>query len=141
MGTAGKTWKKAYVPRTEVPTYGTMHSRRLPHERGLASTFQCVDCGAQAYDWSYSGGDPDEIIAQTKMHLGMPYSLKPEFYDPRCRKCHIAFDKGSMCRNGLHSMLDPSNWYIDKKRDSKNCRACRRERAAQRKRIRRTLHP
>lgn len=56
-----------------------------------------------AFDWSYNGGDPNELLD----HEGKPYSmaadgsgLNPEFYSPRCRSCHAHLDdKGHRAKN------------------------------------------
>jgi NUMOD3 motif len=56
--------------------------RRNEAQRGKAKLLKCVDCAAAgidkyARDWSHRHGtDPDNVMN----------------YDPRCRKCHIAYD-------------------------------------------------
>ena len=72
--------------------YKAAHAR-VWVDKGKASTHDCVDCGGQAYHWSYTHGDPDELYAAT----GQPYSLSSNNYEPRCRSCHAIFD--SMGRN------------------------------------------
>lgn len=42
----------------------------------------CVDCGAQAQEWSYTG---DRTSSYS-------YSRNPMDYVPRCRTCHGVFD-------------------------------------------------
>jgi hypothetical protein len=71
-----------------VPSYETAHDRVVA-VRGLASTYACVDCDSTAKDWSYDHQDPDELTRPIK---GWAYSLEPEHYEPRCRRCHIRFD-------------------------------------------------
>ena len=66
--------------------YSTVHDR-LRNERGRAQNHLCVDCGGQAYEWSYDGLDPEEMI-----DWGHRYSTKPEHYAPRCRSCHNRHD-------------------------------------------------
>lgn len=61
---------------------------RIRTSRGPASEHTCVDCGRQALDWSYIYGDENEKWEPKKG----PYSTNPEFYAPRCRDCHTAFD-------------------------------------------------
>lgn len=68
-------------------TYSGMHGR-LRRTRGPADLKLCADCGATASDWSYIGGDPDELVND----FGFPFSLDPQRYVPRCKPCHIAFD-------------------------------------------------
>jgi hypothetical protein len=69
--------------------YSTVHWR-LSHERGRAAVHPCVDCGSHADDWSYDHADPDELLSNDPRPL--PYSLKLEHYEPRCRPCHLRYD-------------------------------------------------
>lgn len=81
-------------PKADHLGYDAAH-RRVRRERGPASQHSCIDCGKPAREWSYRGGDPAELIsgsAERREHPGMPYSIKPEFYDPRCTSCHRIFD-------------------------------------------------
>ncbi len=99
-GYCRKHWRRWYDngdalyerPRwmTERPTYGGAHYR-LRVERGPAAAQRCVDCGAQAEEWSYDGLDPDELTEVRGSHL-VRYSLDLERYEPRCVRCHRAFD-------------------------------------------------
>jgi len=75
----------------DVPAYGTVHNR-LRREYGPASGYTCVECGAQADDWSYDHTDPLEVTGLDHGHL-RPYSLEPGHYEPRCRSCHKIFDR------------------------------------------------
>jgi hypothetical protein len=65
----------------EERLYHARH-RRNEARRGKAKLLKCVDCAAAgvdryARDWSHRHGtDPDDVMN----------------YDPRCRKCHIAYD-------------------------------------------------
>jgi hypothetical protein len=71
-----------------VASYGAAHAR-VSSARGKASGHPCVDlCGRQAEDWSYSNNDPNEVVNKK----GQRYSLDPAFYEPRCTRCHVAFD-------------------------------------------------
>lgn len=76
------------------PTYSAAHYR-IKAAKGKASAHLCIDCGAQARDWSYDGQDPDELTGYSRVG-GNPraYSLDPDRYVPRCRKCHTAKDLG-----------------------------------------------
>jgi hypothetical protein len=68
---------------------------RVRRRFGSASTHPCVDCGKQAMDWSYNGGDAQELYdVTTQWHCA--YSLRPEFYVPRCRLCHRNKDRGGV---------------------------------------------
>jgi NAD-dependent SIR2 family protein deacetylase len=51
---------------------------RVRKARGKASEQACVDCGKPAREWS-----------QTHSTTGQ----EPEHYQPRCRKCHAAYDQ------------------------------------------------
>lgn len=77
--------------KTEV-RYAAAHIR-VQRAKGKASEHPCVDCGGPAEDWSYEGGDPEERVELMK---GSPitFSLNIDFYNPRCRVCHIAKDQG-----------------------------------------------
>lgn len=67
--------------------------RRL---HGNANQHQCVDCGGQASEWSYRGGDPDELTTDPSVrreHPGLRYSADPDYYEPRCKPCHRSMDE------------------------------------------------
>lgn len=74
----------------EVVTYVGAHAR-VRRERGPARGHSCADCGARADDWSYQGGDPDEL-RERKGKWVVPYSLRTSFYVARCKTCHNRFD-------------------------------------------------
>jgi hypothetical protein len=80
----------------EWATYHQMH-RRIQKALGKASQQSCVDCGGQAREWSYNGSGVKETKGfgtGVSANILMTYSLDINQYDPRCRKCHFAFDKG-----------------------------------------------
>jgi NAD-dependent SIR2 family protein deacetylase len=58
--------------------YRAAHARVVA-ARGKASDYGCVDCGVKAKDWSH--------------RHGAGHSGNPADYDPRCRKCHKAYDR------------------------------------------------
>lgn len=67
--------------------YASTHTwlrRRL----GKPSDLRCVDCGGSAEEWSYDGGDPDELQDAE----GRVYTRNPLAYSPRCVRCHRIFD-------------------------------------------------
>lgn len=74
-------------PRQAFVSYKGAHER-LRINRGPARNFSCLDCAEQADEWSYQGGDADELISDR----GLPYSLNPDLYVPRCRPCHRRHD-------------------------------------------------
>lgn len=68
-------------------TYHTVHWR-LQKELGKASTRLCVDCDGAADDWSYNHQDENQ-----KVENGLVYSTDLSFYEPRCKSCHVYFDR------------------------------------------------
>lgn len=84
-------------PEQAIVGYRAAHAR-VQKARGAARGHRCEDCGEQAHEWSYSHGDPDELIADDPTHAGMAYSLDPVQYAPRCRGCHVKHDKAAARR-------------------------------------------
>lgn len=78
----------------DEPDYAALHAR-LRAELGPAKDYQCIDCEKPAYQWSYIGGDPDEVLEPQFIGKRGPrrFSRNSEFYRPRCTKCHSAFDR------------------------------------------------
>ena len=74
----------------EVPTFAAIH-KRLSRKRGSAREYPCVDCGDRAAEWSYMGGDPNELRGRSGRSV-VPYSLDLSLYAPRCVRCHRIFD-------------------------------------------------
>jgi hypothetical protein len=81
-------------PRTDEPTYGAIHSR-LAAAKGSARLQRCVDCADPAEQWSYDHQDAGELVSP----LGHPFSTDLSHYDPRCLRCHRAFDVVNGGRN------------------------------------------
>ncbi|MBW4033021.1 MAG: hypothetical protein HIU88_10195 [Acidobacteria bacterium] len=78
--------------RRSVPvTYTTLH-KRIRAQRGPATDHLCVDCGAQALEWSYSFNEERPLISAERGREGKPYSLDVQAYEARCKACHKAFD-------------------------------------------------
>lgn len=69
--------------------YRTAHER-LQKLKGPARQHNCIACSERAADWSYNYADPNE---KTDPKTGALYSANPDFYEPRCRRCHTAFDQ------------------------------------------------
>lgn len=67
------------------PRYRGLHTR-LRLVRGLATDYVCA-CGRPAEEWSYNGGDSDEL-----QEGSLRFSLKLDHYSPRCRRCHHRLD-------------------------------------------------
>lgn len=70
--------------------YVTVH-KKVRATRGKAANYSCVDCGGQATDWSYTHEDPNPMYREENGTY--PYSSNIDFYEPRCKPCHRAFDK------------------------------------------------
>ena len=76
--------------------YGTAHER-VRKVRGSASQYPCVDCGRSAAQWSYDHADGAELVDTSAGSCGgLPYSIDPAHYDPRCVSCHKRFDLSRM---------------------------------------------
>lgn len=111
-------------------SYSQAHLR-LKRDRGLPSAFACSACGAQAREWAYTGGDPDELAER-----GSRYSLDQGLYRPMCCACHRRQDRAladgravDVCPNG--HLWTPENTGVRVKRGPSTglrfCRACNRE--------------
>jgi len=81
-----RRWRASH-PEVVIVSYQAAHRRVVAHF-GSAGQHLCVDCGNPATDWSYNHGDPDELLTRHDR----PYSLKLDYYSPRCRSCHTTFD-------------------------------------------------
>lgn len=75
--------------RRGVPSYGTAHVR-MRRDRGRASGYTCIGCGATAADWAYDHADPEERFCTI---TGNAFSVDAEHYDPMCRSCHVTLDR------------------------------------------------
>lgn len=82
-GENNSTWRGLNIE------YHTAHDR-VRSAKGVPSGHACIDCGGTAADWSYTGDCPDEL---TDPRTGCRYSADPDRYVPRCKPCHIAFDR------------------------------------------------
>lgn len=93
---------------------------RVYRAKGPASAHRCTDCGAGATEWSYDGRDADELTCTRRTSV-VAYSLDPSHYEPRCKRCHIAFDMGvsvGQCKRG-HLLAETAS-------SSGQCRECHR---------------
>jgi hypothetical protein len=85
----------------DVVDYRTIHMR-LRHFIGSARTMQCADCGERpAVHWSYDHQDPDERMTPD----GVPYSIRPDHYQPRCASCHKFYDHAHLRREAVRKAL------------------------------------
>lgn len=80
-----RPWSYRWGEGGYVPTHSL-----LRRERGHPSQHECVNCGQQAQEWSYNGGDPDEQIDPVR---GAAFTRNLAAYSPRCIRCHRFFDE------------------------------------------------
>jgi hypothetical protein len=92
-GTAGSCGARKHRERRNAG-YGAAHAR-VKRDRGATRGHQCIDCGAQAAQWSYDHTCPDEL---TDGATGAAYSLNVSRYDPRCVSCHKQYDLSRIAR-------------------------------------------
>lgn len=121
--------------RTDTPTYRTVHTR-LVAEFGPAADYPCYDgCGRTARDWSYEGGDPDELVGLggRRNRSRLRYSADLSRFVPRCKPCHSRHDRDEWlarqgfppgsCNRGhdlaVHGYVRPDN-------GNRYCRTCNR---------------
>lgn len=74
--------------RRSTVSYSQAHLR-LKLDRGRPSLFACISCGEGAHEWSYMGGDANELTNSR----GMAYSLNQDLYEPMCVACHRRQDR------------------------------------------------
>lgn len=109
--------------------YSAVHEK-LNRLRGRPETHACAHCGKPATDWAYDHENPDPD-AKVFEKQGNVYSLKPEYYMPLCRSCHVHFDKGDHCNSGHE--YTPENTYLYRgHRYCKTCRSAARQRYRER---------
>lgn len=90
-GSVATCGDRAVHHRRETAGYEAAHGR-IETDRGPAAEYRCVDCGGSARHWSYDHTDPDERLGEGRWVGGLPYSLDPSHYSPRCVPCHKTFD-------------------------------------------------
>lgn len=72
--------------------YDTVHDRKKD-DLGPANAHDCVECGAQASDWSYSHSAGENELIDERRRL---YSENLDDYAARCKSCHTALDIAMM---------------------------------------------
>jgi len=90
---ASRRGEKHFQWKGDAIGYDGAH-QRVDSAKGKAADHQCVDCGDQADDWSYVGGCPRERVSDEPKTIGCVYSPDPNYYVPRCKKCHWHHDRG-----------------------------------------------
>lgn len=133
-------------PEPRAPDWWALITYRSAHNRvasvfGPARNHQCIDCGNRAHHWSYDGTDRTELEGDLWIS-GRPYPCRysrfPEFYVPRCLRCHRRHDgairaaKRQYCHVG-HRLTD-ANVYTPPGSNARECRTCRRDNARNRAR-------
>ena len=71
--------------------YGGQH-KRVRRANGSAASYNCVDCGEPAGQWSYAHGCPDERTEINQRNRLVPFCPHVEHYAPRCHSCHKLLD-------------------------------------------------
>ncbi len=75
----------------EIPGYVAAHAR-VKKLKGVASKYDCVECGITARDWSLSMFASKTYTEDSGKYENVRYSLEVEDYAPRCGPCHSAYD-------------------------------------------------
>lgn len=78
-------------PDDEI-TYNGAHDR-IRRARGHASEYICVDCCAQADEWSLRTDAPVIRVGKNSNGFMRRFSVDPLDYEPRCVQCHRAYDR------------------------------------------------
>jgi hypothetical protein len=73
-------------------TYNSAHDR-VRRARGLAAGYFCVDCDNQAQEWSLSHRASAVRMGMNSNGYLRMFSVDPADYEPRCLKCHRAYDR------------------------------------------------
>lgn len=90
----------------ERVSYAGAHYR-VKVVKGRAAQYKCAHCPWMASEWSYMGGDPNELT-EIRSPQGIPrkiaYSCSPEYYQPLCKRCHGKADYGKNNHGGVYAM-------------------------------------
>ena len=96
-----RSGRRPVVRRTTDVDYPGAHMR-VRRLRGPASEYECQDRGLPATEWSYNHNDPNEWQGWHPTKCVWLPCGQPEFYSPRCKKCHARFD-GPPPRERFHA--------------------------------------
>jgi hypothetical protein len=89
-----------------ILSYGAVH-QRMRLALGSARAHRCRnECGKQASTWAYDGTDPDELFGPNQNGSWSFYSLRQNFYQPMCHRCHLLMDK----RRAAQELLEYRLW-------------------------------
>ena len=91
----GTPWPKVRTYRirnSKYASYSAMHYR-VRKASGRAAEYDCVDCGGEAHEWSYSNSGVEEVEGPSGQGYDCKYSLDVSQYEPRCVPCHRTFDE------------------------------------------------
>ena len=110
-------------------SYRSAH-RKVYRSKGPARMYPCLGCGGPATDWSYDGLDPDEMYGSNNAGTApRAYSMNPDHYHPRCRRCHLQMDRGvSVCAQGHRMDVAGKRGGM-----SRGCAQCHRDRQKKRR--------
>lgn len=78
----------------DIPGYFGLH-HRITLAKGGANNYKCVDCDRQAKQWSYDkldDSDYNAVVSLKGKAITVKYSLDLDHYQPRCTRCHLAYD-------------------------------------------------
>jgi hypothetical protein len=94
----------------------------LKKHRGKAREYQCTDCENQAAHWSLSAYAEEILIESVGREAGRSYSHNLSDYEPRCRKCHYAYDKKHDLMRGPDGNRSGNNaWAMGTRTATKDC--------------------
>lgn len=73
--------------------YEAAHDR-IRKDRGSVRDHDCITCGKTAAQWALNHERAKGHIRYSteKKYAGLPFSLDPTDYDPRCVRCHKRYD-------------------------------------------------
>jgi hypothetical protein len=73
--------------------YEAAHDR-IRHDRGSVRELACIGCGNRAAHWAlnHERAATRTLEQRGGRYKGLPYSLEPADYDPRCVRCHKRYD-------------------------------------------------
>ncbi len=79
--------------RRDGAGYEAAHDR-IRKDRGIARELGCISCGAPAAHWAlnHERARGRVRVNSDGQYSGLPYSLEPSDYDPRCVGCHKRYD-------------------------------------------------
>lgn len=79
--------------RRKTSGYEAAHDR-VRQDLGSIRDHTCITCGKPAAQWALNHERAKGHIRYSteKKYVGLPFSLDPTDYDPRCVRCHKRYD-------------------------------------------------